>query len=130
MLWKGTAASAVDLNPSGSEASEANGVSAAGQVGDYDGPATGGSDHAVLWQDTAASALDLHLFLNGLGPAFTDSYAYAITDDGTIVGRALDANSVIYAIVWTPVPEPSSCELATSCLVVIGIMCARRRVPI
>src|SRR4051812_21096615 len=74
LLWHGTAASAIDLNPSGFIFSEARDASDASQVGAGSGPATGGNDHALLWSGTAASYIDLN-------PAgFNHSNAYGISD--------------------------------------------------
>jgi hypothetical protein len=50
----------VDLNPSGFTTSNAIAVSGATQVGVGRGPGTGVNTHALLWNDTAASAVDLH----------------------------------------------------------------------
>jgi hypothetical protein len=66
LLWSGSAASAVDLHPHGFRYTEAHGVSAGYQVGVGWGPATstpdfpGGADHALLWNGSAASVVDLH----------------------------------------------------------------------
>ncbi len=61
LLWSGTAASAVDLNPSGIDLVYAYGISGGQQVGSGYGSATGGIIyHALLWSGTAASAVDLN----------------------------------------------------------------------
>ena len=58
--------------------------------------------------------MDLHPFVPAaLGPSFTRSSANAISENGTITGSAefYDANANVYgsyAVLWTPVPEPSS----------------------
>ncbi len=73
LLWRGTAASAVDLHPTGATYSFATGTDGATQVGyvnNYNGT-TG--DHAVLWQGTAASITDLDP-----GGAYTYSQANAV----------------------------------------------------
>jgi len=121
LLWNGAAASVVDLNPAGMNEASATGVSGAGQVG-Y-GLASG-RYHALVWNGTAASAVDLHPFLTGLGPAFTSSRAKGISDDGTIVGHAHDGTRE-YAVLWTPVPEPTSLVLAA---ILFGYFSARRTV--
>ena len=81
------------------------------QVGFGDGAATGGQDHALLWSGTAASVVDLHSLLGGLGPTFVTSYASDIDPSGAIVGYATDANFVSYPVIWSPVPEPSTLVL-------------------
>src|ERR1700722_15111910 len=53
ILWSGTAASAVDLNPVGTKNSEAIGVFGNQEVGD-------GDKGALLWYGTAASVVDLN----------------------------------------------------------------------
>lgn len=102
LLWSGTAASGVDLNPAGYTFSEALAISSAGQVGSASGPATVNSAHAFWWKDTAASAVDLHPLLDDLGVEFITSSATGISDNGTIVGYALDAELNSYAVMWTP----------------------------
>jgi hypothetical protein len=73
MLWSGTAASAVDLQPlTGFSQSFAYGVHGSQQVGEGTGF---GFSHALLWNGSAASAVDLN-------PAgFADPHAYGT--DGT-----------------------------------------------
>ena len=56
-MWSGTAASWVDLNPSGSVESEAHSISGGQQVGLAN---FGGEDHAGLWSGSAGSWVDLH----------------------------------------------------------------------
>ena len=70
-LWNGSG-SAVDLNPTGFKISNANGVGGGQQVGRGAGSSTGGSDHALLWNGTAASAVDL----NPSSLGFNSSEAY------------------------------------------------------
>ena len=67
------------------------------------GTAIGGKQHAPLWQGSAASVVDLHSLLAGLGPAFVYSQAYDIDANGVIVGNASDSNNVSYAVKWSPV---------------------------
>jgi hypothetical protein len=125
-LWNGTAASVVDLNPVGFYHSKAVGVSGASQVGYGVDPATGGAQHALLWNGTAASAIDLHPYLTGLGPAFVESYAQGIADNGTIVGWA-QAGGVDYAVLWTPIPEPSAAALFACGAIAVAIIRHRKR---
>ena len=106
LKWSGTTASKVDLNPSGFDLSEALGVSAAGQVGDGFGASTSGAYHALYWNGTSASAIDLHaVLLPSTGYDFVSSQAFAIADNGTIVGVAVDDGLYNHGIIWTPVPD-------------------------
>jgi hypothetical protein len=111
LLWQGTAASVVDLHPAWSSRSEATGVSGSIQVGAvFDGFNTIGCgplictghthSHAYLWQGTADSAIDLHPFLEGLGPEFYESFATGIDANGNIVGYAKTASGESYAVLW------------------------------
>lgn len=105
LMWSGTAASAVDLNPAGFTSSQALGVSTAGQVGNGYGPSTGGNYHALVWNGSAATAIDLHALVSGFVPAIVASSAESISENGTIVGYARDANRNNYAVLWTPIPD-------------------------
>jgi hypothetical protein len=128
LLWSGSAASVVDLHPpTGFDHSGAFGVSSAGQVGGGRGTATGGAQHALVWNGSAASAIDLHPYLTGLGPNFTSSNASGIADDGTIIGTA-EADSGSYAVLWTPIPEPSAGVLFACGMVAAAVSRHRSRV--
>jgi hypothetical protein len=108
LLWSGTAQSAVDLNPDGFSYSSAQAISGTQQVGYGRGAGTGGSIHALVWSGTAQSVVDLHQFL----PAgFELSHAYAVDAQGNVVGGANDASGTAHAILWMPVPEPSTLVL-------------------
>jgi uncharacterized membrane protein len=104
LLWTGTAASKVDLNPAnfyGSRALSTNGMQ---QVGYGQCATAGGNDHALLWSGTSASAVDLHSLL----PAgYNYSRAQSIDAAGNIVGYAENASGA-HAIMWVVVPEPST----------------------
>jgi hypothetical protein len=102
MLWTGTAASAIDLNPVGFTSSYLNATNGFNQVG-YGFGSTG--EHALVWSGTAASAIDLH----GVLPTWIlASYATGISSNGDIVGYGFDSNRKTTALLWSPVPEPSS----------------------
>jgi hypothetical protein len=60
LLWSGSAASALDLNPAGITDSFATGIAGSQQVGYGYDPASGSNAHAFLWSGSAASAIDLH----------------------------------------------------------------------
>jgi hypothetical protein len=131
LLWTGTAASAVDLNPSSLNItfSIAYGTNGVQQVGDGYGAGTLGSPHALLWNGAADTAIDLQSLLPASGTWYS-SQAYSIDDSGNIFGTAFgDYNGVTqyYAVEWSPIPEPTS-------VAVIGMLtlefCAwRRRSP-
>ena len=76
---------------------------------------------------TAASAVDLHGFLGGLGPMFTGSLATGISDTGSIVGYAFYTSGNTYAVLWTPVPEPTTCALIVVGIGVASLARERRR---
>jgi hypothetical protein len=127
LLWYGTAASFVDLHPTGFTSSSAHGVAGSLQVGSAAGPGAPGKGHAMLLTGTPESALDLHVFLSGLGPTFTQSVAYNIADNGSIVGFATDTVGRSYAVLWMPVPEPRSCALVICGLAAAAAGRLRRR---
>jgi hypothetical protein len=60
LLWSGTAASVVDLNPSGFAYSYAIAICGMQQVGLGLGTPTGLENHALIWSKTAASASDVN----------------------------------------------------------------------
>ena len=96
LLWFHTAASVVDLHPSGFEQSYATGVSELKQVG-YGTLA--GNPHALVWSGTANSVVDLNRFL----PAkFVGSQATGVDTGGTITGVAYDGIQR-HAILWIPI---------------------------
>jgi probable HAF family extracellular repeat protein len=83
-----------------------------------------GSDHAMLWQD--GLILDLNDLVDPLDPlrAASDlTDAFAINNDGTIVGEAT-IDGATHAFLLTPVPEPSTIALMS---LGIGVLLARRR---
>jgi len=119
LLWTGTAASAVDLNTTefGTPYSEALATNGAQQVGfGY----TGNSDNdafenqqALLWTDTAASAVQLQAFLPSSG-TWTGSNAMSIDPTGNIYGTASGTYNAItgtFAVEWSPIPEPTTGSL-------------------
>ena len=97
--WAGTAASAVDLNPAGYDASEATCTSGT-QEGGWAYVAVGVThQHAMLWSGDAASALDLH-------PAgYTDSKVTALMGAKQVgegwVGAASAFGSIRHALIWS-----------------------------
>jgi hypothetical protein len=76
--------------------------------------------HALLWNGSADDCVDLHQFLP---EGFWGSSADAIDANGMIVGTAGAEDGSLHAILWVPVPEPSS--IASFVLVALAAM--RRR---
>jgi hypothetical protein len=114
LLWHGSAASCVDLNPAGIESSCASGVSGIHQVGDGFGPSTHSNYHAFLWTGTAGSAVDLNpagfktttalsisgtqIVGNGNGPATGgQNHALLWSTDGSYVDLNASSMSCSYA---------------------------------
>ncbi|MGB7925063.1 MAG: hypothetical protein WCF57_17615 [Pyrinomonadaceae bacterium] len=99
VLWSGTAASAVNLNPQGSIASQANAVSGGQQVGFDFYPR-----HALLWNGSAESAVDLH-------PAGNYATSEANATNGTqqagfgFVGDEATQIGHSHALVWSGTPS-------------------------
>jgi hypothetical protein len=105
-LWHGSAAGWVDLNPPGATESIAHAVFEGMQMGNAyfateDTGAITDEWHAVLWNGTAASAIDLHEVLpRGL---YYRSGATGIWSDSTntyISGFAVNRNNQWQAVVW------------------------------
>ncbi len=114
LLWRGTAASVVDLTPSGlgssrtlvvypgiipSVAFATNGEEQVGRAG----------GRAVLWRGSAASIVDLHAFLP---PGFGASQAMAIDANGNVVGYASNPPAPdSHAFLWKRnVPKPTTSQ--------------------
>jgi hypothetical protein len=101
LLWSGSAASCVDLNPSGFSWSEAYGTSGTQQVGGGGGPAaTGGlgyqNEHALLWNGTAASYVDLN-------PSGFDYSEARGTSGWQQVGYGMNpanGDNIVHALLW------------------------------
>jgi probable HAF family extracellular repeat protein len=110
VLWTGSAASAVDLNPAGFDESWAYGVGGGQQVGYgtasiYINKKTGYVEqtHALLWTGSAASAVDLH-------PAgFTGSWAYGVAGGQQVgygganyyISKKVGYVARVHALLWT-----------------------------
>lgn len=82
-------------------------------------------DHAILWEGN--DVIDLGTLQGGSWSA-----AYAINDNGWIVGQSGDANNEIHATLWKPlapqaVPEPSTFVAACIMFIPIGLSKLRLR---
>jgi hypothetical protein len=114
LLWNGTAASAVDLTPTNlavktldSAAVGTNGTEQVGwgyasvkvnkRVSDY--------YYALLWNGTAASAVDLNTLLPSTD-TWTNAAAYSIDSFGNVYGAAVDTSGTVFAIEWSPSAPP------------------------
>ena len=95
-MWKGTAASAIDLHPTGFSISAALAVYGTTEAG-Y-AVTSAAKSHAMIWKGSAASALDLQAFLPA---SYVQSAATGIDPDGSIVGWASNG-TYRYPVVWTP----------------------------
>jgi hypothetical protein len=76
--------------------------------------------HALLWSGSADSCVDLNTFL----PAgFVTSEATGIDEQGCITGTAFDEGGRYHAVMWVPIPEPTTLSL----LAVGGMAMLRRK---
>ncbi|MGA2440863.1 MAG: PEP-CTERM sorting domain-containing protein [Tepidisphaeraceae bacterium] len=130
MLWTGTAASAVDLNPtnlSGIDDSEALATNGTQQVGfGYNDYNVWGGSCALLWSGTAASVVDLQTLLPSTG-TWTSSSADLIDSSGNVYGWAsgtFDNVTGTFAVEWS-VPEPATASMLL--IAGAGILMRRRR---
>jgi hypothetical protein len=92
MLWHGSQASVVNLNPAGAIESYAFATSGASQVGYGRGPSLGGA-HALLWHGSAESVLDLH-------PAGYSSSRAGGVDGNVQVGLGELSSGIYHALLW------------------------------
>jgi hypothetical protein len=112
ILWSGTAASAVDLNPAGSSNSEAFATNGVWQVG-YTGIPTGSQPpylpNAMVWKGTADSAVNLQSLLPS---NFGLSTAYDVNSAGDVFGMAEDTSGYFHAIEWVAAPHVATGAIA------------------
>jgi hypothetical protein len=101
ILWNGTAASYVDLNPVGFIRSYALGTNGTQQVG-WGLVTDTGSSQALLWSGTADSCVNLESLL-----PLTDTWQYSEADTidaaGDAFGWAVDSTNNFFAVEWSPV---------------------------
>ena len=120
-LWEN--GSMQDLGTIGDTRSQAYGINDNGQVVgvlfDNDGGMGAEPSNAFVWQDGAMQVLDT------LGGRY--SRAYAINSNGLIVGYSTDAAGYEHAVLWEPIPEPSSLTALALGLLPLGATLARRR---
>ena len=107
-VWSGSADSFVDLHPEGFDESHASGISWSGEYQAGYAEGYGKGIRAMLWKGSSGSAVDLSAYLTSVPYSFIWSTAYAVTDDGVILGEIGDFNGNDYSVMWTPVPEPTS----------------------
>jgi hypothetical protein len=99
LLWHGTAASTVDLQPAGFADSCARAAHGNLQVG-YGHLSGTSTIHALLWKGTAKSVVDLQQYLPS---TFTNSQAYGIDAAGDIFGSAYTTTTTTWhAVIWVP----------------------------
>jgi hypothetical protein len=110
LLWSGSVASYLDLNPDGFISSYAIGTNGTQQAGYVSGSATGGNTHALLWNGSRDGVIDLHQFLPAsLINSFHESFATGIDSYGNIIGyvsREGSSYPETRAVLWQPIPEP------------------------
>ena len=111
LLWNGTGDNIldgiVDLHPPGFYESAATDVLDDTQVGYAILDPVDLVAHALLWNGSQESAVDLHQYLTTCRVNLIASRAEGIRSDGTIVGTATGSDLNSYAVVWSPVPEPA-----------------------
>jgi hypothetical protein len=133
LLWTGTAASAVDLNPTnlpGINGSDSTALATNGHQQAGFAFTTDLGVNAIVWTGTAASAVNLDPLLQAMG-SWTDSEADYIDSSGNIYGIADGTYHGVtgaFAVEWSPpaqVPEPvaGSLLLITSA----GMLMRRKR---
>ena len=94
LLWKiGQLNTPVDLNPTGSSYSEAYAVRGTAQAG-YAFSTTTTTDHAILWQGTAASAVDL------TPSTVSSAYATALGSQSEVGCGTPVGMTVLHALLW------------------------------
>jgi hypothetical protein len=105
LLWRGTAASYVDLNPAGysnTTAVATNGSIQAGYSSAYIGNAPEPTPYAMMWSGTAASAVSLQPLL----PSYlTASVANSIDAAGDVFGVAYDTSGAMHSVEWIAPPH-------------------------
>ena len=113
-LWFGTAASAINLNPTsivGIDSSAAVATNGSQQVGSgFENSSSTDDDQALIWSGSADSVFDLHSVLPA-GGIWNFSNADGIDTYGNVFGIAngtFDGTTGYFAVEWSPVPEPSS----------------------
>jgi hypothetical protein len=129
-LWRGTAESFVLLHPEGYLLSDALAVSGELQVGRAYGSATGFTSHATVWNGSAESMIDLHQFLGDVPfpEPVLSSIAWGVDATGRILGMASSDSAFInYAVMWTPIPEPTSAVLIAWGMIASALLAHRNR---
>jgi hypothetical protein len=96
LLWSGSAASIVDLNPPGFSYSQFAATNGSQHVGWGYSPTTGAADQALLWTGTATSAVNLN------PSGFSNSYALGISGSQQVGhGFGSPTHSSDHALLWS-----------------------------
>jgi len=88
LRWTGTATSCTSLHPAAYFSSAAVDTNGSRQVGHAQ---TGATVHAVYWNGTASSMVNLSSLLPALGPGYGNAYATTINAAGDIAGHAYNS---------------------------------------
>ena len=127
LLWTGTAASFVDLDPNGYLESQAFGTNGTQQVG-WGLNSADSTDDALVWKGSLNSYVDLEGFLPS-ADKWSGSTADSISANGNIFGWAYDPSGNYYAVEWSPVAVPEPTTLALISFVGTVLISRRRRLP-
>lgn len=126
LIWTDGGATITDIHPAGYFTSFLYAMNQTHQVGlattlpDDNG---NNNEHAMVWNGTAASAVDLHAFLIAVEPEYTDSVARGIDADGNIYGYANIGGTGYVAVRWTPV-QTGACCIGVTCATTTSTACA------
>ena len=131
---------------SGFSGTAAHAVAGNQQVGDGVGDDAYGNSfyHALLWNGTANSAVDLNPMrfsnlvvltsrygTNGVQTplllfAASSSTAYTIDANGNVWGTATDSAGMVHAVEWSPVSEPTAVVMTGIGTLVLAALCAKQ----